>query len=552
MITLLANAKGQLYTCSQLQDYVFRGKAMEHCCLLAFVIDTWEETYKPEAQTACEEEGTMKRGRPAHPRAHYLEDHPKSSTHRRVFRAKGHNTLPQIAGLWFPQSDEGNTHDFYCACMLALLKPWCHKQDLKTDSKTWAAAFSHFRENATWEQKRIIAGIQYYYKSKTACETSRSDQNIERVGEEPRKVRREDMEDGDGGSLVEDTCIPLTEQDLVEFQRDQVSPREETNANLAIEIAKACGLFSSAPNTIAPSVVSYRFATGNDETRLFEWLTRMRAVTENVVTPDHFQPRPSNSAHQHITELGQTLFDSDTAHTCLIADLAAEASTLPAATPNKLLEDQRRAYDIIDWHLGQHISGRHPKQMRMIIPGEAGVGKSKTIQTITANFVARGVETMLVKAAYTGLAASGIGGKTLHCIAMLPLQGSKQSAQTIKALEAYWADKQYLIIDEISMVSREMFAKLSSIVSRAKAHDGTISDEPFGGVNVILVGDFHQFPPVAAKPSAPLYWPCNPEKDTDKDMLGRKLYEQFEEVVRLKTQVRVTDEPWLDLLQHVR
>jgi len=46
MVTLLTNAKGELYTCSQMQDYVFRGKQMEHCCLLAFVTDTWEETYQ--------------------------------------------------------------------------------------------------------------------------------------------------------------------------------------------------------------------------------------------------------------------------------------------------------------------------------------------------------------------------------------------------------------------------------------------------------------------------------------------------------------------------
>jgi len=83
------------------------------------------------------------------------------------------------------------------------------------------------------------------------------------------------------------------------------------------------------------------------------------------------------------------------------------------------------------------------------------------------------------------------------------------------------------------MVLHEMFAKLSSIISCAKAHDSTVSDEPFGSVNVILVGNFHQFLPIAATLSAPLYWPCNPEKDTDKDMLGRKLYEQFEEVVQL-------------------
>lgn len=190
--------------------------------------------------------------------------------------------------------------------------------------------------------------------------------------------------------------------------------------------------------------------------------------------------------------------------------------------------------------------------MRMIIPGEAGVGKSKTIQTITENFVNHGMGNILVKVAYTGLAASVIDGKMLHCVAMLPLQGRKQSAQTIKALEAYWKDKHYLIIDEISMVSREMFARLSAIISQAKAHEGTACDKPFGGLNIILVGDFHQFPPVAAKPSAPLYWLCNQEKDTDNDTVGRQLYEQFDIVVQLKTQVQVTDLDWLDLLQHVR
>jgi len=66
------------------------------------------------------------------------------------------------------------------------------------------------------------------------------------------------------------------------------------------------------------------------------------------------------------------------------------------------------------------------------------------------------------------------------------------------------------------------------------------------------VGDFHQFPPVAAKPSAPLYCPSNPEKDTDNEMVGRKLYEQFDVVVRLKSQVRVTDPHWLDVLQHIQ
>lgn len=62
--------------------------------------------------------------------------------------------------------------------------------------------------------------------------------------------------------------------------------------------------------------------------------------------------------------------------------------------------------------------------------------------------------------------------------------------------------------------------------------DATTTDHPFGGVNVILVGDFHQFLPVATKASAPLFWPCQVEKDTHEELVGRRIYEQFDVVVR--------------------
>jgi len=187
-----------------------------------------------------------------------------------------------------------------------------------------------------------------------------------------------------------------------------------------------------------------------------------------------------------------------------------------------------------------------------MIPGKAGVGKSKTIQTITENFVVQGMGNTLDKGMYTGLATSIIDGKMLHPIAMMPLRGGKQSLQMMKVLDEYWKDNHYLIINEISMVSGEMFAKLSSIISCAKAGEVLASEEPFGGLNVILVGNFHQFPTMATKPSAPLYCPCNPEKDMHNDLLGRKLYKQFNTIVCLKTQVRVTHPEWLELLQHVR
>ena len=45
-------------------------------------------------------------------------------------------------------------------------------------------------------------------------------------------------------------------------------------------------------------------------------------------------------------------------------------------------------------------------------------------------------------------------------------------------------------------------------------------NEVFGGLNVILVGDFYQFLPVVARHSAPLYWPANLRQDTEEDIFG--------------------------------
>ncbi|RDX39933.1 hypothetical protein OH76DRAFT_1302941, partial [Lentinus brumalis] len=52
--------------------------------------------------------------------------------------------------------------------------------------------------------------------------------------------------------------------------------------------------------------------------------------------------------------------------------------------------------------------------LRMVLYGEGGTGKSRVIQTVTQAFAARGCAHMLVKAAYTGIAASLIDGKTTH------------------------------------------------------------------------------------------------------------------------------------------
>ena len=436
--------------------------------------------------------------------------------------------------------------------MLALLKPWRTSNDLKSVDISWADTLEQFITNSPPIIRRILAGVQYYYDSKAACKLSSNDKEPEASSGPRRQEVFDDSMEGSFDVAEEPSsgCV-ITEQDLETFKRSQQSPREEAHANEAINVALSHGMFPMTVPLHAGNRISYHLAAGEDRLRLAHWQAAMKSMAASIHAPPHQLDGIQNHSAS-VCALETILHQGDAGDTTLIADFGVSGDTLDAAAPHDLLEEQRRAYDIIDMHLQGYLSGKGPPQLCMFIPGEAGVGKSKTVQTVTANFISRGVGAILVKGAYTGIAASAIDGQTLHFIAMIPLNGAKQSAQTIKALETYWHDKHYLIIDEISMVSREMFAKLSNIIGRAKAGQVFSSEQPFGGLNVILVGDFHQFPPVASGMSSPLYVPCNPSRDSALDMLGRKLYEQFDVVIRLTIQVRVTDQVWVNLLRHAR
>jgi PIF1-like helicase len=153
--------------------------------------------------------------------------------------------------------------------------------------------------------------------------------------------------------------------------------------------------------------------------------------------------------------------DAPEAIACLNGDSEIAENALPPVDSSQLKTDQRRAYGIVIWHLDQTLSGASPPPLRMILYGEGGTGKSKVIQTITQAFTQRGVAGMLLKSAYTGVAASLIDGKTTLTIGMISQNGHPLSSQTKAKLQAFWKYIVYLIIDKYSMISKSFLAKLS-------------------------------------------------------------------------------------------
>ncbi len=90
-----------------------------------------------------------------------------------------------------------------------------------------------------------------------------------------------------------------------------------------------------------------------------------------------------------------------------------------------------------------------------------------------------------------------IGGVTLHSFAgvgsaTVPLEQLVESAKRRRGIQDNWRKCRRLIIDEISMVDGELFGKLEALARALRD-----SDKPFGGIQLILTGDFCQLPPVS-------------------------------------------------------
>lgn len=131
----------------------------------------------------------------------------------------------------------------------------------------------------------------------------------------------------------------------------------------------------------------------------------------------------------------------------------------------------------------------------IFITGSGGSGKSTCLKSIINR--AQENDINLGVTASTGAAAFLINGRTIHSFLGIGLGNDtalKLASKTLATNELVYtriSTLKILIIDEISMISAELFKKISEYLCIIKKNN-----KPFGGIQIVLSGDFCQLPPI--------------------------------------------------------
>lgn len=131
----------------------------------------------------------------------------------------------------------------------------------------------------------------------------------------------------------------------------------------------------------------------------------------------------------------------------------------------------------------------------VFLTGEPGSGKTHTINRYVSWLRANGVEPSIT--ASTGIAATHVGGMTLHSWSGIGVSNIFSRAEVSRIADKEHVAKRVakakvLIIEEVSMLSAKTF-EMADLICREVRRD----QRPFGGLTVVLVGDFFQLPPVS-------------------------------------------------------
>lgn len=187
----------------------------------------------------------------------------------------------------------------------------------------------------------------------------------------------------------------------------------------------------------------------------------------------------------------------------------------------------------------------HYTNKNVFLTGKAGTGKTTFLRSLKASMTKR-----MIIVAPTGIAAINAGGTTIHSFFQLPFAPflpnnanqrnyafSKEKVQIMQTLDV-------LVIDEISMVRADTLDNIDQILRQYR-----IGSQPFGGVQLLMIGDLFQLAPVVKEEEWQL---LRPYYDNLFFFSSHALRQSSPITIELQHIYRQSDKQFIDILNQIR
>lgn len=198
-------------------------------------------------------------------------------------------------------------------------------------------------------------------------------------------------------------------------------------------------------------------------------------------------------------------------------------------TPLVLTPEFKSALDILE-NTSQNI----------FLTGKAGTGKSTFIQYFRSH-----TKKSVVVVAPTGISAFNVGGQTIHSFFKFPPRIIDQNAITNRIDTRLYAEIDTIVVDEISMVRADILDGIDLFMRKY----GRNKSLPFGGTQIVLVGDLYQLPPVVTKEEANVFHKLYETPY----FFNSKIYKSANfKVIELTVMFRQNQDHFIDILNQIR